>query len=121
MFRIGTRFWFAAAVGVLTLLTAVGYVVAQGVDLHFVVWSYSIETIQDNIKQFEEANPGVTVELTDFGWNDYHDVMATRFASNTPTEVAYSSDHWLQEWVAAGWAAPLDDNCPSLMDSVKDF
>jgi len=121
MVHIGRRLWLSAAVLVLTLLTAVGFVAAQGVDLHFVVWSYSIETIQDNIKQFEQANPGVTVELTDFGWNDYHDVMATRFASNTPTEVAYSSDHWLQEWVAAGWAAPLDDNCPSLMESVKDF
>ena len=39
---------------------------AEGVKaagtLDFVVWSYSIETIQDNIKRFEKANPGIKVK-----------------------------------------------------------
>lgn len=95
---------------------------AEGeVALNFVVWSYSIETIQDNIAQFEEQNPGVDVSLADFGWFDYHDIMATRFTGGTPTEVAYSSDHWLQEWVAAGWAVPIDEYCPGVTDYVEEF
>lgn len=93
----------------------------EEVDLNFVVWSYSIETIQDNIAKFEEQNPGVAVSLADFGWFDYHDIMATRFTGGTPTEVAYSSDHWLQEWVAAGWAIPLDEHCPGVTDYVEEF
>ncbi len=93
----------------------------EPVDLNFVVWSYSIETIQDNIAQFESQSPGVKVNLSDFSWNDYHDTLATRFTGNTPTEIAYSSDHWLQEWIAAGWAVPLDEHFPEVKDMVKDF
>jgi multiple sugar transport system substrate-binding protein len=91
------------------------------VDLNFVVWSYSIETIEDNINKFEAQNPGVDVTLADFSWFDYHDVMATRFTGGTPTELAYSSDHWLQEWVAAGWAIPIDEQCPGVTDYVSEF
>ena len=33
-------------------------VLSQDVTLEFVVWNYSLETIQDNIAKFEAANPG---------------------------------------------------------------
>lgn len=94
---------------------------SAAVNLNFVVWSYSIETIQDNIAQFEAQNPGITVSLADFSWFDYHDILATRFTGNTPTEVAYSSDHWLQEWVAAGWIVPIDEQCPNIGAYVDEF
>jgi multiple sugar transport system substrate-binding protein len=94
---------------------------AEGVGLNFVVWSYSIETIQDNIAKFQDQNPDITVNLADFSWFDYHDIMATRFTSNTPTEVAYSSDHWLQEWVAAGWIVPVDEQCSGVSEYVGEF
>jgi multiple sugar transport system substrate-binding protein len=91
---------------------------AEGVkaagNLDFVVWSYSIETIQDNIKQFEQANPTVKIKLADHSWFDYHDIMATKFTSGNAPDVAYSSDHWLREWVAAGWLEPIDQRCPQL-------
>jgi hypothetical protein len=63
---------------------------AEGVtaagNLDFVVWSYSIETIQDNIKRFEQANPAITIKLADHSWFDYHDIMATKFTGgNAPT------------------------------------
>lgn len=80
--------------------------------LDFTVWSYSIETINDNIKKFEEANPGVQVNLSDHSFFDYHDIMATKFTGGSAPDVEYSSDHWLNEWVAAGWIAPLDEHCP---------
>jgi multiple sugar transport system substrate-binding protein len=83
-------------------------------NLDFVVWSYSIETIQDNIKRFERANPSITIKLADHSWFDYHDVMATKFTGGNAPDVAYSSDHWLQEWVAAGWLEPIDERCPEL-------
>jgi multiple sugar transport system substrate-binding protein len=94
---------------------------AEEVALDFVVWSYSIETIQDNISKFEAQNPGVGVSLSDFSWFDYHDVMATRFTGGTPTHLAYSSDHWLNEWVAAGWIVPLDEQCPATKDYIPEF
>lgn len=103
-------------IGVIALLAAVtAATVALGsgtsakkVALTFDVWSYSIPTIQDNIKKFQKQNPDVTVSLRDTSWFDYHDVMAARLAGGNAPDVAYSSDHWLREWVAAGWIAPLD-------------
>lgn len=117
------RFSLVVVLAALVLVIATGAAgaVQEEVNLNFVVWSYSIETIQDNINLFEEARPGVTVSLSDFSWFDYHDIMATRFTSGTPTELAYSSDHWLQEWVAAGWIVPLDDYCPDLLQYVDEF
>ena len=94
---------------------------AEEINLNFVVWSYSVETIQDNIRKFEELNPGIKVNLSDFSWFDYHDILATRFTGGTPTHIAYSSDHWLQEWVAAGWIVPLDENCPGMRDYIPEF
>jgi multiple sugar transport system substrate-binding protein len=84
--------------------------------LDFVVWSYSIETIQDNIRRFERANPDVAIKLADHSWFDYHDIMATKFTGGSAPDVAYSSDHWLQEWVAAGWLEPIDERCPQLAE-----
>ena len=53
------------------------------------VWSYSIETIQDNIKNFQQRHPGASVKLQDFSWFDYHDVMAARFVGGNAPDVAY--------------------------------
>ena len=98
---------------------------AEGVkaagNLDFVVWSYSIETIQDNIKQFEQANPGITIKLADHSWFDYHDIMATKFTGGNAPDVAYSSDHWLQEWVAAGWLEPIGERCPALAQYKSEW
>jgi multiple sugar transport system substrate-binding protein len=91
---------------------------AEGVkaagNLDFVVWSYSIETIQDNIERFEKTNPAIQIKLADHSWFDYHDIMATKFTGGNAPDVAYSSDHWLREWVAAGWLEPIDERCPEL-------
>ena len=38
---------------------------AQDITLEFVVWNYSLETIQDNIAKFESENPGIQVNVTD--------------------------------------------------------
>src|SRR5215471_10408210 len=94
---------------------------AAPANISFMVWSYSIETIQDNIKNFQQRVPGATVKLQDFSWFDYHDVMAARFVGGNAPDVAYSSDHWLQEWVAANWIVPLDDANPAFKDYTKDF
>jgi multiple sugar transport system substrate-binding protein len=89
--------------------------------LDFVVWSYSVETIQDNIRRFERANPGVRIKLADHSWFDYHDILATKFTGGSPPDVAYSSDHWLQEWVAAGWIEPIDERCPQLAQYKSEW
>lgn len=83
-------------------------------SLDFVVWSYGIETIQDNIANFETANPQCDINLQDYSWLEYHDTMVGRFAGGNPPPLLYSSDHWLQEWAAANWLAPLDATFPQV-------
>src|SRR6266516_4136687 len=60
--------------------------------LQFSVWSYSLETINDNIAKFEAANAGTDVQLSDYPWNDYHDVMATKFTGGSPPVGQYKSE-----------------------------
>lgn len=85
-------------------------------SLDFVVWSYGIETIQDNIKNFQEANPECQINLQDYSWLEYHDTMVGRFAGGNSPPLLYGSDHWLQEWAAANWLEPLDTDFPQVLD-----
>jgi len=100
------------ALGVLLL----GAVVASAapVTLNFVVWSYNITTIQDNIAKFEAANPDIKVKLTDYPWNNYHDTMVLRLKGKTKTDVMYNGEDWLPEFTAAGWIAALEDYFPEV-------
>ena len=81
---------------------------AEDLTLEFVVWNYSLETIQDNVQQFEQANPGIKVKVTDYAWPDYHDSLILRLRGNTPTDVIYGGQDWLPAWGAAGFIAPLE-------------
>ena len=96
---------------------------AQDITLEFTVWNYSLDTIEDNIKQFEAENPGIKVNLTDYTWQDYHDSMVLRFRGGTGTDIAYVGQDWLPAWAAAGFLAPLDDIAPKdvLTDLKSDI
>lgn len=93
--------------------------VQEPVTLDFVVWSYSVETILDNIGKFEEIYPNISVDLSDFSWTAYHETMVNRFSSGTPTDVAYSGGDWLPEWAKAGWVVPLEDYFPEEVEQYK--
>ena len=84
-------------------------VLAQDVTLQMVVWNYSIDTIQDNLREFEAQYPGIKVELTDFPWTEYENALVLRLRNRTPTDVIYGGQDWLPAWAAAGFLAPLDD------------
>lgn len=94
--------------------------VGGAVDMDFVVWSYGIETINDNIKNFEAITPNTKITLKDYSWLEYHDTMVGAFAANNPPYLLYGSDHWLNEWAAAGWLAPLDKYCPNVKEYSKE-
>ncbi len=85
---------------------------SQDITLEFVVWNYSLDTIQDNARKFEAENPGIKVNITDYTWQDYHDSLVLRFRGGTQTDVAYVGQDWLPAWAAAGFLAPLDDVAP---------
>ena len=100
------------------VLLAAPAMAQDDITLEFVVWNYSLDTIEDNVRQFEEANPGVTVNVTDYTWPDYHDSLVLRFRSGTTTDVIYGGQDWLPGWAAAGFLAPLDEIAP---DAIAEY
>lgn len=86
-------------------------------NLDFVIWTYNVGTVQDNVKRFQEKYPEIKVDLSDFSWNAYHETMVNRFNSETPMDVAYDGGNWLPEFASAGWVAPLADH----FDWVEDY
>src|SRR5438874_13514919 len=90
-------------------------------DLTFVVWSYGVETIKDNIKKLEAKVSGLHVNFQDVAWTNYHDTMVARFAAKTQTNVCYSTDHWLSELAAAGWMTPLEQKYLELNVYTTDY
>jgi multiple sugar transport system substrate-binding protein len=84
------------------------------VALEFVVWNYSLDTIQDNIMKFEAEHPNIIVNLTDYSWPTYHDTMVLRLKGRTRTDIIYNGEDWLPEWAAAGWVAPIEDYFPEV-------
>src|SRR4030042_6809227 len=98
------RFAWILALAIL-LLPVVAF--AQRVTLEFVVWNYSLETIQDNIALFEKANPNIKVNVKDYTWPTYHDTMVLRLKGKTRTDVFYNGEDWLPEFAAPGGGAPL--------------
>ena len=85
---------------------------ADDITLEFVVWNYALDVIEDNVRQFEEANPGIRVNVTDYTWPDYQDSLVLRFRGGTRTDVLYGGQDWLPAWASAGWLAPLDAIAP---------
>lgn len=85
---------------------------AAAAELDFVVWTYNLEMIQDNIKKFQEGNPDISIKLSDFPWNEFHQTSVQRFQSKTPTDVTYNGGDWLEEFARAGWVVPLEDHFP---------
>jgi multiple sugar transport system substrate-binding protein len=79
-------------------------------QLDFTIWNYAADIVQDNINLFQEINPEITVQLSDFGWPVFHETMVNRFISQTPTDVTYNGGNWLNEFAAAGWVVSLDDH-----------
>jgi multiple sugar transport system substrate-binding protein len=103
--------------GASTLL-ALPAMAQDDITLEFVVWNYSLDTIEDNVRQFEAANPGIKVNVTDYTWPDYHDSLVLRFRSGTTTDIIYGGQDWLPGWAAAGFLAPLDAIAP---DAIAEY
>jgi multiple sugar transport system substrate-binding protein len=93
-------------------------------QLDFTVWNYAVDIVQDNINRFQEANSEITVQLSDFVWQAFHETMVNRFITKTPTDVTYNGGNWLNEFAAAGWVVSLDDHfdwAASYQDKVIPF
>lgn len=83
---------------------------AQAVEIEY--WQYvfdsRVKAMDQLIKNFEAANPGITVKHTTFPYADYQTrVVAAKLAGQGP-DVAQLFYGWLDNFVAGGLIQPLD-------------
>ena len=83
---------------------------SQDITLEFVVWNYSLETIQDNISSSRRTTRASRSRSPTIPGRTISDSLVLRFRGNTPTDVIYGGQDWLPAWGAAGFIAPLDDS-----------
>ncbi len=85
----------------------------EQIEMDFVTWSYGVESIADNIRNFQNINPNIVITHKDHSWLEYHDIMVGAFVAGNSPYLLYGSDHWLDEWASAGWLEPIDQHCPN--------
>ena len=61
--------------------------------------------------QFEEANPGVTVEASYLGWDDFMATIKLKLADNNPPDLAHGNQGFTVDGtlIQNGLVIPLDD------------
>lgn len=87
-------------------------------QIEFFGWTFAPELVQRRVQAFTAAT-GIKVNYSNAPFAQFHDALVTKFAGNAPLDVVYGSDHWLAEFVEAGWIAPLD-GMPNLETYKKD-
>lgn len=63
---------------------------------------------EEVIADFESRNPGVTVEFTNSPGGEHTNLMATRFASDTPPELVHLISRDFVSFAAQGWLDEID-------------
>ena len=73
--------------------------------LKLIAWNYQVETVQGFLRQFEAANPGITVDFEAIPSAQYIAKVVLEKNANTPFDVLYVFDNALSQW--ASWLQPL--------------
>lgn len=83
------------------------------------VWAMGAEgeKLPELAAQFEEANEGVTVNVTAVPWDSAHDKFTTSIAAETTPDVAMVGTTWMGEFAGLGALDPA----PGTIDSTKFF
>jgi multiple sugar transport system substrate-binding protein len=75
------------------------------------VWAMGTEGEKLSVlaKDFEKANPGVTVKITPVPWDAAHDKLATAIAGRQTPDVSLVGTTWMGEFAKAGALDPTPD------------
>ncbi|MCL6526826.1 MAG: extracellular solute-binding protein [Thermaceae bacterium] len=100
-------------------LLALGLAQAQQVTITY--WQYDfkskVDTINELIKQFEAANPGIKVVHQTFPYDAYQQKVASAVAAGQGPDVVNLYYGWLPTWVKAGYLQALPDELSKSLDT----
>ncbi len=83
------------------------------------IWAMGAEgeKLPELVKEFEEANPDVTVDVTAVPWDSAHDKFTTAIAAGETPDAAMVGTTWMGEFAGLGALDPT----PSSIDSGSFF
>lgn len=100
-------------------LLALGLAQSQQVTITYWQYDYKskVETVNDLIKQFEAANPGIKVVHQTFPYDAYQQKVASAVAAGQGPDVVNLYYGWIPTWVKAGYLQPLPDDLAKSLDA----
>jgi multiple sugar transport system substrate-binding protein len=89
----------------------------QGVTLEW--WQFWTDpairpTIEQIVVDYEKANPGVKINLTDLTWSNGHEKIVIAFSSGTAPDIVELGSDWVPEFSSTGQLADITS------DVIKD-
>lgn len=119
--RIARRSFLAAAMAIGAFAAGAGR--AQAVEIQY--WQYVFDTrvqaMTELIKQFEAANPGITVKQVTFPYADYQTRLIAAKAAGRGPEVMQLFYGWLDTFIAGKLVQPLPKATFKDAEIEKDF
>jgi multiple sugar transport system substrate-binding protein len=64
-------------------------------------------TIEKMVADYESANPGIKIKLTDLTWANGHEKIVIAFSSNTAPDIVELGSDWIAEFSSSGQLAAI--------------
>lgn len=87
---------------------------AGAVTVDYVIWTWGVELVQDNVKKFMGTHPDIKVKLSDIAQETYREGLISKFTGGNTPDLMYSSTEWQTEFEFAGWVKPSEDLFPDI-------
>ncbi len=104
--------WTRFAIACLIFATGFSAALAQTVTLRFAAQGVTAEQLpvyKQMIADFEDANPGVKVDLQQVAYSESHQKFVTQAGAGSLPDVAYLQARYIPEFVERGVLQPLTD------------
>ncbi|AWR85293.1 extracellular solute-binding protein [Meiothermus taiwanensis] len=102
------------------LIALLGAALAQG-QVTITYWQYDfkskVEAVNELIKKFEAANPGIRVLHQTFPYDAYQQKVASSIPAGQGPDVVNLFYGWLPTWVKAGYLQPLPAEYVRMVDN----
>jgi multiple sugar transport system substrate-binding protein len=89
--------------------------------MHFWTSEEVYPTIKELVAEFEQANPGIEIELIDLNWSGGHDKITTAFFTGTAADIIELGSDWVPEFAAKDLLYDLTSDAGPYKDSLMGW
>ncbi|MCC7448911.1 MAG: sugar ABC transporter substrate-binding protein [Anaerolineae bacterium] len=100
-------------IAVAALVLPLGLIHAAPLVTLNVFWMYTRDEAMSGLlnrfaRDFEAANPNISINLTIIDWADGHDAIKKAFTDGKAPDISVIGSRWVPEFVSLGYIEPLD-------------